>query len=68
MVPATQAASRLMMNSKPSLEMRVTKGEVEAAIWWWWWWWCCGGCALKFGEENGNVDLVISLILRLQDF
>ena len=23
-VPATQAASRLMMNSKPSLEIRVT--------------------------------------------
>ena len=25
-VPATQAASRLTMNSKPSLEIRVTKG------------------------------------------
>ena len=26
-VPATQAASRLTMNSKPSLEIRVTNGE-----------------------------------------
>ena len=32
MVPATQAASRLTMNSKPSFEMRVTKGEVEAVM------------------------------------
>ena len=32
MVPATQAASRLTMNSKPSLEMRVTKGEVEGVV------------------------------------
>lgn len=32
MVPATQAASRLRMNSKPSLDMRVTYGEEEAVI------------------------------------
>ena len=37
-VPATQAASRLTMNSKPSLEIRVTKGggvSDMVGVWLW---------------------------------
>ena len=43
MVPATHAASRRMMNSNPSFDIKVTKGEEEAAM-------------LGAGEESWKDD------------
>ena len=50
MVPATQAASRLTMNSKPSLEINVTWVEGVVAIVFW------GGEDVGCGEMIGGHE------------